>query len=681
MSVLRVLVALGLGLALADASVVTLALPPMLGDLDTTVEGVAAVIGVYTLVLAVALPVAAGLRRRMADRTLTAAGFTVFALAGVLCALPQGIEAMLAFRALQAAGAALALVGGFALLRGGGLWTAAAVFGTAAGPALGGALTQAAEWRAIFLFQVPVAVAAGASAWRLRATAVAPARRAAAPPGTARSPVAPLSAGGRDRALVALAAVSAASTAVLFLLVLLLVSGWSLEPLAAAAAVSVLPLAALAGARLRGAPALRASAGCALVAGGVLALAVLPGAGVAWIVAPQALAGVGIGMALPALAGELLPERTPRQAAGLLSIRHAGITLALLALAPIVAAQLDRAVADVQERGAALVLDARLPPVAKLELASSLVADPDLVDPRGALERALEAQAPQFADDPEERRTYAALRERADHALLAGIDSAFRIAFLIAGGLALVGALAVLPQAARARRTALVAGLAVLALPALHAAATPALAPDPVTIADRAGPVTCRRRAASTASCRTPRSWRSIARPAATGLHARSWRSPWPTRTRRAPTARSTAWTRAPAAACSACSASECLARRPDQRSGLSSQRSGTHSAVSSAASAPRRRASHPTTTGPPAENGHGAMENRPVAPPGGPAGSTWMRAGPSAPGTSSSVAARSRQSARENASRASSRRRLRSTSPGSSPAASRACRARCPSR
>ena len=56
---MRSLIAIGVALALADASVVALALPPMLDDLDTSVEGVAAVIGVYTLVLAALLPVAA----------------------------------------------------------------------------------------------------------------------------------------------------------------------------------------------------------------------------------------------------------------------------------------------------------------------------------------------------------------------------------------------------------------------------------------------------------------------------------------------------------------------------------------------------------------------------------------------------------------------------------------------
>jgi MFS family permease len=503
MPVSRLLIAIGAGLALADASVVTLALPPMLVDLDTTVEGVAAVIGVYTFVLAAALPAAAWLHGRVPDRVLGVAGFGLFAVAGALCATPDTIGTMLAFRAVQAVGAAGALVAAFAYLRTPGaeradrLWIAAAVFGAAVGPALGGALTQAFDWRAIFLAQVPLALAAAAAclvarvepagAMDERAGVVGERAGAAAGRSAAdkRARVAATgAAAGRTGALVALAAVSAALTGVLFLLVLLLVSGWSVEPLAAAAAVSVLPLAAFAGARIPGEAATRASAGCALVGAGVLALAVLPGSSVAWILAPQVLAGLGMGMALPALAGELLPERTPVQAASLLSIRHAGITVALIALAPVAASQLDAAVVDVRERGTALILDARLPPLDKLELAGPLVADLDPVDPRDGLRRALDGQAGRFADDPEERREYAELTKRADDTLLDGIDASFRIPFLIAGGLALIGAVAVMPRSAAGRSVVVGAAVAALALPAFHAIIRPQIRPEPVVIAD-----------------------------------------------------------------------------------------------------------------------------------------------------------------------------------------------------
>ena len=520
MRTLRVLIAIGIGVALADASIVTLALPELLTDLDTGVEGVAAVIGVYTLALALALPLAALARRAVSDPVLGAVGFAIFAVAGGFCAAADTLTSMLVFRTLQALGAAAALVGGFALLRGGRLWIAAAVFGTAVGPALGGALTQAFDWRAIFEFQVPVGLvaAAAAAAWAA-VPRLAVDRDAAAGPETAPAATAPPDSGGegalwagraaaaaeaevareeearatradaavvfgRPGAWVALAALSAALTGVLFLLVLLLVSGWSLEPLTAALAVSVLPVAAVAGERIPGAAATRASAGCALVGGGVLALAWLPDAQVAWIILPQILAGAGMGMALPALAGELLPEKTAGQAARLLSFRHAGITIALLILAPIAAGQLDSTVSDVREKGAALVLDARLPPLDKIEMAGPLVADLDPTDARDGLERALQGQAHRFADDPEDKAEFAKLTERADDVLVGAIDDAFSTAFLITGALALLGAVAVLPRRPRALAVTGAVAAAALALPVFHAIVQPQVEPEPVVIAD-----------------------------------------------------------------------------------------------------------------------------------------------------------------------------------------------------
>ncbi len=75
---------------------------------------------------------------------------------------------LFAGRALQGTGAALALVGSLPILasltgssgRGRTWWVTAAAFGAAVGPALGGVLTQAFAWRAIFIVQVPVALLA-----------------------------------------------------------------------------------------------------------------------------------------------------------------------------------------------------------------------------------------------------------------------------------------------------------------------------------------------------------------------------------------------------------------------------------------------------------------------------------------------------------------------------------------
>jgi hypothetical protein len=224
----------------------------------------------------------------------------------------------------------------------------------------------------------------------------------------------------------------------------------------------------------------RASAGCALVGAGLLALAVLPSAAVGWIVAPQLLAGAGMGMALPALAGELLPERTAEQSARLLSLRHAGITAALILLAPVVAAQLDDAVADTRIQGTALVLDARLPPLEKLTLAGTLIGDIDPVDPRGQLDAALDRARPGIED----KRVFDELASRADEALVAGVQDAFALALAICGALALAAAAALLPW----DRRVLAAAAAALVLAGGARLALPRLEPEPVTIADPCKP-------------------------------------------------------------------------------------------------------------------------------------------------------------------------------------------------
>jgi predicted MFS family arabinose efflux permease len=469
------LLLLAAGLALADASIVTLGLPPIIAELDASVEGAAAVLGSYTLVLAIALAVAA--RARASSRSLAAGGALVFAIASLACGIAGSLEVLLAARSLQAAGAAALLVGTFALVDGGGTgrraWTAAAIFGFAAGPALGGALTQTIDWRAIFLAQVPVAIAAAAAAWR---TTREPASEAAQEPSPGAADPRSWPAGPA----AALALLSAALVGVLFLLVLMLVTGWSVSPLAAAAAVSVLPVAALAASRISGPARVRAAAGAVLVAGGVLALASLPGASLWWTVLPQAMAGAGMGLALPALAGELLPERTPQEAAWLLSARHAGITVALILLAPVAAAQLDDAVADTRERGAALVLDAPLPPLDKLSLAAALVGDLDPVDPRGELQASLATARPGI--DADDRAAYATLAERADDALVTGVRDAFEPALAICGALALLAALATFPP--RRRGPVVAAAAAALLLAGGARLAQPALTPEPVRIAD-----------------------------------------------------------------------------------------------------------------------------------------------------------------------------------------------------
>lgn len=480
----RLALAAAAALALADASIVTLGLPSILVELDATVEGVAAILGVYTLVLALALPAAASLARRLGGGRLAAGGMGLFALASLACGISGSFELLLVLRAIQAIGGAGALVGAFLLLGGGRpgpgrrLWFAASIFGAAVGPALGGALTEAFDWRAIFLAQVPL-IAPGA------AVAIAVARAESAVGGAAEDgPVSPLA----PRPALALALLSAALTAVIFLVVLLLVAGWSVEPLAAAAAVSVLPIAAMAASRVGGNPETRAAAGSVLVAGGIACLALLPGDSAWWTVAPQVLAGAGMGLALPALAGELLPELSGRDVARVLAIRHLGIVVALAVLAPVVSSDLDETIFTAREEGTAAVLDASLPPEAKLDLAPQLFAGLNTDDPRGQLERSAD-DAREDLDEESERAELDLLATRLDDVITGAVRDSFRIAFIITAAFALAAALVMLwgalaPGAWIARRAVAGAAAAAIAAGAVYAALFAGSERERIPIAD-----------------------------------------------------------------------------------------------------------------------------------------------------------------------------------------------------
>jgi hypothetical protein len=484
----RTFIALAAGIALADASIVTLGLPSIRIELGASINEVAAVLGVYTLVLAIALLGAAPLARVWGGARVAAGGCALFGLASLACGLVDSVPLLLVLRGIEALGGAAVLVGGFKLLGadrpgpGRRLWFAASIFGAAIGPALGGALTEAFDWRAIFLAQVPLIAPAVVVAYR-----AIPGEGPA--PGTGHPPtIEETRSRLAARPALALALLSAALTAVIFLVVLLLVAGWSIDPLAAAAAVSVLPVAAIVSSRFRGNPETRAAAGCLLVAGGIGCLAILPGDSAWWTVPPQILAGAGMGMALPALAGELLPELSGSDVARVLSIRHFGIVIALVVIAPIVSSNLDDTIFTAREEGTAAVLDAKLPPEAKIELAPQLFADVNTDDPRGQLERSVD-QARDSLDDPGERAELDSLAGQLDDVITGAARDSFRIAFIITAAFALAAALVMLWGATAqgawiARRAVAGAAAAALAAGAVYAVAFAGSERERIPIAD-----------------------------------------------------------------------------------------------------------------------------------------------------------------------------------------------------
>jgi hypothetical protein len=321
-------------------------------------------------------------------------------------------------------------------------WAAAGVAGAASGPVVGGLLTSAFSWRAIFVVQIPLVLLALPAAIALRGQVV---RR----PALETSPDRP-----HLLANLALALLSAALTAALFLLVLLLVDGWDHSPAVAAVAVTAVPVAALAaGPVFRGVRAgtrSEAVAGSELIAGGLTGLALLPSAKLAWTLPAQVLIGLGLGLSVDSLTAAALRDRVPRALHGgwTIAARHAGVVVGLAILTPIFTADLRDAETPAKEAIASLVIDAPLPASAKLELAEHLG-------------RRLNAERGRVPDLRPAFKTLrvSATRAPAAAALEAALEDqlnraatrAFRNAFLVAAGLALLALVPALALRDRSR--------------------------------------------------------------------------------------------------------------------------------------------------------------------------------------------------------------------------------------
>jgi MFS family permease len=422
--------AVAVALVLADSSVVVLALPDLLDQFGAGIDRTAWVIIAFNAVLAVAAVPCALVARRHGAGRIAGAGAALFAAASVACALANGIDPLIAARCVQAVGGAALVASAIELLaeqlgdeqRAARVWTLAAAVGVAVGPMIGGLLTEAFDWRAIFVAQVPVVLLVPTL---LRTPRRPPADGAAEPPATAAN--------------VGLCLLSAALTAALFLLVLLIVEGFGRSPLAAAVVVSVIPIASVIVLRLiRGERNLttRAASGSLVIAGGLAALGLLPGGEPAWTLVPQAAIGAGLALAVPALTHLALEKHPlPLQAAWTIGARHLGVVIGLAILTPVLTTDIRHQELQAENAGAAIVLDARLPFAAKLELGD-------------ALQRQAEASgahvpdlAPVFAQthpSPAQKPVYTSVEKRLEDQVRRAVTSAFSRAFLIAALLALL---------------------------------------------------------------------------------------------------------------------------------------------------------------------------------------------------------------------------------------------------
>jgi EmrB/QacA subfamily drug resistance transporter len=166
---LMVAVSMALFCVQIDYFAMNLALPQMASDFGSTATDLQWIISIYMVTLG-ALMVPAG---RLADifgrKQILLIGIALFGLASLLCAIAASAATLVAFRALQGAGAALifpasvsVITNAFPPAQSGrmiGLAYGIAGLGNAAGPLIGGLLTQTVGWRWIFALNIPLTAA------------------------------------------------------------------------------------------------------------------------------------------------------------------------------------------------------------------------------------------------------------------------------------------------------------------------------------------------------------------------------------------------------------------------------------------------------------------------------------------------------------------------------------------
>ncbi|GAA2760895.1 MFS transporter [Actinopolymorpha rutila] len=153
-----------------DATIVTIALPTISGSLHFSPTNLSWVQNIYSLAFGGLLLLGARAGDLLGRRRVFVAGITVFTLASFLGGLAVSAEWLLAARAAQGIGAAIAAPSTLALLtssfpegpqrlRAIGLYSAVSSGGASVGLVLGGILTDWVSWRWSLFINIPIGVA------------------------------------------------------------------------------------------------------------------------------------------------------------------------------------------------------------------------------------------------------------------------------------------------------------------------------------------------------------------------------------------------------------------------------------------------------------------------------------------------------------------------------------------
>ena len=168
---------IGFFMILVDTTIVSVATPAIIEDLNADVNDVVWVTSAYLLAYAVPVLITGRLGDRYGPKNLYLIGLTVFTLASLWCGLTASIGMLIAARVVQGLGASMITPQTMAIItrifpaerRGAAmaLWGATAGVATLVGPILGGLLVDGLGWEWIFFINIPVGVVGFVLAWRL----------------------------------------------------------------------------------------------------------------------------------------------------------------------------------------------------------------------------------------------------------------------------------------------------------------------------------------------------------------------------------------------------------------------------------------------------------------------------------------------------------------------------------
>ena len=179
---------LGAAVAFIDATIVNIAFPDIARSFPgTSLSALSWVLNAYNVVFAAFLMAAAGLADLLGRRRVFVFGLGLFTVGSLLCAIAPSADALIAFRVVQALGAAFLVPSALALVlnafppahrrHGVALLSAVSAAAAGLGPSLGGLLVAAANWRLVFLVNIPIGVTAALLARRRLTESRTPGRR------------------------------------------------------------------------------------------------------------------------------------------------------------------------------------------------------------------------------------------------------------------------------------------------------------------------------------------------------------------------------------------------------------------------------------------------------------------------------------------------------------------------